>query len=46
MNVGLFIPCYVNQFYQQVAIATLQLLEKYIPTFTHIETGKLLDKKM
>lgn len=29
MNVGLFIPCYVNQFYPQVAIATLQLLEKY-----------------
>src|SRR5436309_7302687 len=29
MNVGLFIPCYVDQFYQQVAIATLQLLEKF-----------------
>jgi L-lactate dehydrogenase complex protein LldE len=29
MKVGLFIPCYVNQFYPQVAIATLQLLEKY-----------------
>ena len=29
MNVGLFIPCYVNQFYPQVAIATLELLEKY-----------------
>lgn len=28
MRVGLFIPCYVNQFYPQVAIATLQLLEK------------------
>jgi L-lactate dehydrogenase complex protein LldE len=28
MNVGLFIPCYVNQFYLQVAIATLELLEK------------------
>jgi len=28
MKVGLFIPCYVNQFYPQVAIATLQLLEK------------------
>lgn len=24
----------------------VQLLEKYIPTFAHIETGKLLDKKM
>jgi L-lactate dehydrogenase complex protein LldE len=29
MKVGLFIPCYVNQFYPQVAIATLQLLEKF-----------------
>ena len=28
MKVGLFIPCYVDQFYPQVAIATLQLLEK------------------
>ena len=24
----------------------VQLLEKFIPTFSHIETGKLLDKKM
>ena len=29
MQVGLFIPCYVNQFYPQVAIATLELLEKF-----------------
>ena len=29
MNVGLFIPCYVNQFYPSVAIATLELLEKF-----------------
>ena len=28
MIVGLFIPCYVDQFYPGVAIATLQLLEK------------------
>ncbi|MBE7171208.1 MAG: (Fe-S)-binding protein [Williamsia sp.] len=28
MNVGLFIPCYVNQFYPQVGIASLELLEK------------------
>ncbi len=27
MRVGLFIPCYVNQFYPSVAIATLRLLE-------------------
>lgn len=28
MRVGLFIPCYVDQFYPQVAVASLQLLEK------------------
>lgn len=28
MTVGLFIPCYVNQFYPRAAIATLQLLKK------------------
>jgi L-lactate dehydrogenase complex protein LldE len=27
-NVGLFIPCYVDQFYPQVGIATLKILEK------------------
>lgn len=29
MRVGLFIPCYVDQFYPNAAIATLQLLEKF-----------------
>ena len=29
MQVGLFIPCYVNQFYPQVGIATLELLEQF-----------------
>ena len=28
MKVGLFIPCYVDQFYPKVAIATLELLKK------------------
>lgn len=28
MKVGLFIPCYVDQFYPHVAIATLEVLEK------------------
>ncbi|MGC1240610.1 MAG: (Fe-S)-binding protein [Chryseosolibacter sp.] len=28
MTVGLFIPCYVNQFYPKAGIATVQLLEK------------------
>ncbi len=28
MRVGLFIPCYVDQFYPEAGIATLQLLEK------------------
>ncbi|RYY08622.1 MAG: (Fe-S)-binding protein [Chitinophagaceae bacterium] len=27
MKVGLFVPCYVDQFYPQVAIATLELLQ-------------------
>ncbi|RYE37214.1 MAG: (Fe-S)-binding protein [Sphingobacteriales bacterium] len=29
MTVGLFVPCYVDQFYPNAAIATLQLLEKF-----------------
>lgn len=29
MRVGLFIPCYVDQFYPNAAIATLQLLRKF-----------------
>jgi L-lactate dehydrogenase complex protein LldE len=28
MNVGLFIPCYIDQLYPNIGIATLQLLEK------------------
>jgi L-lactate dehydrogenase complex protein LldE len=28
MEIGLFIPCYVNQFYPDVGIATLQILKK------------------
>lgn len=28
MRIGLFIPCYIDQFYPQVGIAALQLLEK------------------
>ena len=28
MTVGLFIPCYIDQFYPQAAIATLRLLQK------------------
>jgi L-lactate dehydrogenase complex protein LldE len=28
MKVGLFIPCYIDQFYPNVGVATLQLLEK------------------
>ena len=28
MKIGLFIPCYINQFYPQVGIAALELLEK------------------
>lgn len=28
MKIGLFIPCYIDQFYPQIAVATLELLEK------------------
>lgn len=28
MRVGLFIPCYIDQFYPEVGVATLQLLER------------------
>ncbi len=29
MKVGLFIPCYIDQFYPDVAMSTLELLEKF-----------------
>lgn len=29
MNVALFVPCYVDQFYPRVAIASLELLERF-----------------
>ena len=29
MRVGLFVPCYVDQFYPDVAMATVELLERY-----------------
>ena len=29
MKVGLFIPCYIDQFYPQVAVATMELLERF-----------------
>ena len=29
MRVGLFIPCYIDQFYPQVGLATLDLLERH-----------------
>jgi len=29
MKVGLFVPCYIDQFYPSVGISTLQLLEKF-----------------
>ncbi|HZZ73485.1 MAG TPA: (Fe-S)-binding protein [Pirellulales bacterium] len=29
MRVGLFIPCYIDQFYPDVGLATLELLERY-----------------
>ncbi len=35
MTTGLFIPCYINQFYPQVAIATLELLKKIDVSFVY-----------
>jgi L-lactate dehydrogenase complex protein LldE len=29
MRIGLFIPCYIDQFYPQVGLATVDLLERY-----------------
>ena len=29
MRVGLFIPCYIDQFYPQVGMATVDVLERY-----------------
>ena len=29
MKVGLFVPCYIDQFYPRVAMATVELLEKF-----------------
>ena len=29
MRVGLFIPCYIDQFFPDVGLATLELLERY-----------------
>jgi L-lactate dehydrogenase complex protein LldE len=29
MRVGLFIPCYIDQFYPQVGVATVELLERF-----------------
>ena len=31
MRIGLFIPCYVDQFYPRVGAATLRLLERFAP---------------
>lgn len=35
MKVGLFIPCYINQLYPQVGIATLEVLEKLNVTISY-----------
>ena len=40
MRVALFVPCYVDQFYPSIAIATLELLEKFGGPFTITEYRK------
>lgn len=37
MRIGLFIPCYVDRFYPQVAVATLELLEKAGCTVEYVQ---------
>jgi L-lactate dehydrogenase complex protein LldE len=34
MRIGLFIPCYIDQFYPRVGVATLALLEHFAPSAT------------
>lgn len=34
MRIGLFVPCFVDQFFPQVAFATLRLLERFAPSAT------------
>lgn len=34
MRIGLFIPCYIDQFYPQVGLATLRALERFAPEAT------------
>jgi L-lactate dehydrogenase complex protein LldE len=34
MRIGLFIPCYIDQFYPRVGVATLALLEHFAPDAT------------
>jgi len=34
MRIGLFIPCYIDQFYPQVGVATLALLKHFAPEAT------------
>lgn len=36
-RVGLFIPCYIDQFYPQVGLATVEILEKYGIDFEYPE---------
>ncbi|QDU57876.1 (Fe-S)-binding protein [Aeoliella mucimassa] len=37
MNVGLFIPCYIDQFYPRVGLATVDLLERFGATVDYPE---------
>ncbi|MCA9236219.1 MAG: (Fe-S)-binding protein [Planctomycetales bacterium] len=37
MRIGLFIPCYIDQFYPRVGVATLRLLERFSDRVTRSE---------
>ena len=41
MRVGLFIPCYIDQFYPRVGIATLRLLEHFCPGQVEFPTSQI-----
>ena len=41
MRVGLFIPCYIDQFYPRVGIAALRLLEHFCPDRVEFPTSQI-----
>ncbi len=42
MRIGLFIPCYIEAFYPEVAVATLELLESLWPARSFVPSEELV----